>query len=705
VSFGADVSSSLALDSGSWTDSYTYVATYNVTDVNIELANIKVDVSNAYYANGNLQQDYTAVPEFSIDTKNPTVTVNIVDTALSDSDNNSQVTFTFSEVPTGFELGDISTVGGTVSELIQNLGVDPTGRTYTATFTATDGFEGQGAVMIDANKFTDAALNPNETATLDTVNIDTTSPTVTVNQSFSYAENRGAGSVVATIAASDSNGINGFRFGNGTNLSDDGFFTIAPNGQITLTATGLAGAANNFESLPNNFTLGIEARDAAGNWSTAENIVITVTDVNESPIDITLSANNLNENSSIGTVITTLSAIDPDGTGSGFAGPFKYELAAGGADNSLVTIVGNELRVNGSIDFETKPSLEINVKATDAGGMSFTKTLTLTVNDVNDAPIAVADTNSGMEDSVIIGTVAGNDSDADAGSSLTYALASPVAGLTLNADGSYSFDAANAAYQHLADGATLDVVASYIVTDEHLATDSATLTSTLTGSNDAAVISGTVIGTVDEDNAITTTSGTLSASDIDNADNLFQTVAAPTVSLGGYGTYTITADGIWTYTLDNSHAAVTALNDTDELTDTFTVLSADGTSQTVTVTITGSNDAAVISGDVSGAINESDVAQSVNGVLSASDVDSATDFIAQSDVAGNNGFGQFTLDANGAWTYTMDSAHDEFVAGVDYTDSLTVATADGTTQVITVTITGSNDAAVISGTTTGTHFS
>ena len=63
----------------------------------------------------------------------------------------------------------------------------------------------------------------------------------------------------------------------------------------------------------------------------------------------------------------------------------------------------------------------------------------------------------------------------------------PVAGLTLNADGGYSFDAANAAYQHLAEGATTDVVASYTVTDDHGATDTATLTITVTGTNDAPV--------------------------------------------------------------------------------------------------------------------------------------------------------------------------------------------------------------------------
>ena len=68
--------------------------------------------------------------------------------------------------------------------------------------------------------------------------------------------------------------------------------------------------------------------------------------------------------------------------------------------------------------------------------------------------------------------------------------------------------------------------------------------------------------------------------------------------------------------------------------------------------------------------------------------------MAQSDVAGSNGYGKFSIDAAGAWTYTMDGAHDEFVGGADYTDSITVATADGTTQVLTVTMHGTNDAPI-----------
>ena len=58
----------------------------------------------------------------------------------------------------------------------------------------------------------------------------------------------------------------------------------------------------------------------------------------------------------------------------------------------------------------------------------------------------------------------------------------------------------------------------------------------------------------------------------------------------------MTADGVWTYTVDEANSAVQALNVGGTLTDTFTVTTVDGTAQMVTVTIQGTNDAAIISG-------------------------------------------------------------------------------------------------------------
>ncbi|MEI9410665.1 VCBS domain-containing protein, partial [Mesorhizobium salmacidum] len=137
-------------------------------------------------------------------------------------------------------------------------------------------------------------------------------------------------------------------------------------------------------------------------------------------------------------------------------------------------------------------TLTYTIKADDGHTGTDTQTVTITIHGTNDAPVAAADVNSGFEDTTITGSVAGNDSDVDDGAVLTYALDAPVAGLTLNPNGSYSLDAGNAAYQHLAAGATTDVVASYTVTDEHGATSTASLTITVTGVNDAAVLSADV---------------------------------------------------------------------------------------------------------------------------------------------------------------------------------------------------------------------
>ena len=70
---------------------------------------------------------------------------------------------------------------------------------------------------------------------------------------------------------------------------------------------------------------------------------------------------------------------------------------------------------------------------------------------------------------------------------LTYSLNAPVAGLTLNADGSYSFTPAMPPTSTWRRAPRTDVVANYTVTDEHGATRTATLTITLTGTNDAPV--------------------------------------------------------------------------------------------------------------------------------------------------------------------------------------------------------------------------
>jgi hypothetical protein len=108
------------------------------------------------------------------------VKVNIVDGSLSDGDNSSVVTFKFSEAPVGFTASDVVATGGTLSGLTLDLAGDPSGKTYTATFTADDGFTGTGKVSVTSGSYTDVALNVGSGGS-DTVAVDTKNPTVKVN--------------------------------------------------------------------------------------------------------------------------------------------------------------------------------------------------------------------------------------------------------------------------------------------------------------------------------------------------------------------------------------------------------------------------------------------------------------------------------------------------------------------------------------------
>ena len=97
---------------------------------------------------------------------------------------------------------------------------------------------------------------------------------------------------------------------------------------------------------------------------------------------------------------------------------------------------------------------------------------------------------------------------------------------------------------------------------------------------------------------------------------------------------------------------------------------ADGTTTTVTINILGTNDAAVLS---SATVNltETNAAADHGGTLTISDVDSPATFVAAG-TAWRAPTARFTIDAGGHWTYTANSAYDEFVGGTTYTDTFTV---------------------------------
>ncbi|MGL6423927.1 retention module-containing protein, partial [Aeromonas caviae] len=116
---------------------------------------------------------------YSVDTLAPSVVVHIVDDQLTVGET-SDVTFTFSEKVTGFELGDLTVVGGTVTGLTTSDG----GKTWTATFTPDAHFTGTASVTVKENSYTDLAGNKG-TGGSDSAAIDTEAtgaPTVVITE-------------------------------------------------------------------------------------------------------------------------------------------------------------------------------------------------------------------------------------------------------------------------------------------------------------------------------------------------------------------------------------------------------------------------------------------------------------------------------------------------------------------------------------------
>jgi VCBS repeat-containing protein len=199
----------------------------------------------------------------------------------------------------------------------------------------------------------------------------------------------------------------------------------------------------------------------------------------------------------------------------------------------------------------------------------------------NEDPVAGDDAAVVIEGETVIGDVSVNDTDAD-GDTLTYSLADDVDGLTLNSDGTFTFDASDDEYDDLADGETEDVTATINVSDGNGGTTTSTLTITVTGVNDPSVITSDAFFDVDENTAVGTVVFTAEATDIDTDD-----VVA--FSLTGADADLFDIDPV---TGEISVAGPIDFEDDDELDITLnaTDLSGEVTSQDIVVTVNDVDD-------------------------------------------------------------------------------------------------------------------
>nr|WP_244479341.1 cadherin domain-containing protein [Rhizobium sp. Leaf384] len=222
------------------------------------------------------------------------------------------------------------------------------------------------------------------------------------------SENAPANTTVGTFSATDPEG-KALTY----SLTDTagGIFKLSGNKLVTTKAL-------DYEVLKSD-TVTIAVSD--GTNTTTKTFTIDVTDVNEAPVSIALSNATISENAPANTTVGTFSATDPEGK----ALTYSLTDTAGG----IFKLSGNKLVTTKALDYEVLKSDTVTIAVSD-GTNTTTKTFTIDVTDVNEAPLSIALDGSEVAENAKVGTVVGVLSAIDPeGKALNYKLLDTADGL------------------------------------------------------------------------------------------------------------------------------------------------------------------------------------------------------------------------------------------------------------------------------------
>ena len=525
-------------------------------------------------------------------------------------------------------------------------------------------------------------------------------------------------------------------------LSADGSFSYDPTGSSTLQAIPRG------QSTTDTFTY--RANDGHGGTATAT-VTITVTGaVNHPPVanpDSYATSNKLNQNAAGGVLANDT---DPDGdtltvdqlNGVGGAAPLTGTSSKGAA----VT-----LNADGSFTYDPtgSPALQaiphgssttdtFTYEASDGHGGTATATVTITVSGANHPPVAnpdsyTADNNAVLSQNTASGVLA-NDTDADAdklsvdqlngagGTPPLMATTGKGATVTLNADGSFSYDpTGSAALQAIPRGQTATDTFRYRANDGHGGTATATVTITVVGVINHPPVANPDSYAVDNNTKLTVSlasSGVLANDTDPDGDSLTvdqlnpptgPSGAAPFVGTSAKGAaVSLNADGTFSYAPTGS-ATLQAIPRGETTTDTFTYDANDGHGGTaigtVTITVTGAiNHPPVATNDSYAANNNAALTESAAAGVLANDTDLDGDTLSVDQLNGAGGTAPFTattgkgaavtLNADGSFKYdpTGSATLQALPRDTTTSDTFTYRANDGhggtATATVTITVTG-----------------
>jgi len=249
------------------------------------------------------------------------------------------------------------------------------------------------------------------TITVTNVNEAPTSLSLNAN---TVQENLPAGTTVGSFSTTDQDAgdTHSYALVSGTGSTDNGLYVI--NGTTLKTK-----AVFDFEAKPVH-SIRVRVTDSGGLWFEAV-FTIQVIDINEAPSNILLSKNRISEKRPVGTLVGLLSTVDPDAVDSH---TFSLVAGSGDAGNDAFTITENSLLTNAEFDREVKDSYTVRIRATDREGLAFEKAFTITITPYNQPPTDISLSKSSVPENQPVGATVGSFSTTDPNDddTFTYSL-------------------------------------------------------------------------------------------------------------------------------------------------------------------------------------------------------------------------------------------------------------------------------------------
>ena len=640
--------------------------------------------------------------------------VNVLGGTITATDGNSDtLTYSLTGTDTGsFEIdsnGQLKTKTG----VTHSFNFEGATTSYSVTVNVSDSKDDDGnadTVVDDTIAVTINLTDVNDAPTF-------TSPPATAD----FAEN-GTGAIV-DFDATDEDGDEIYFFPRFGSNDDSGLFTTTPTGELRFFNPP------NFErprdrGIDNTYVVTVLIEDnGSPRMGASHEITVTVTDMNDAPAITTAATTaSVAENS---TAVLTLAASDEDASDTQ---TWSVEAAADGSFFEITQ--GGALSFTNAPDFEDKQDADtdnvyvVTVKVTDNGSpttMSDTHTVTVTVTNVNEAPVITTDSGvSSIFDiaentatTAVIKTFEATD--VDAGSVLTWSLEGADAGdftITKNADGHGELKFRNVPNFEMPADAGTDNVYNFTVRVRDNGTpgrsDTIPVGVTVTGVNEAPDITTAVTTASVAENS--TAVLTLAASDVDATTTFTWSVEA--ADDGSF--FEITQGGALSFRsapdFENKQDANTdnVYEVTVKVTDNGSPTTMSDT-HTVTVTVGNVNEAPEITTDsttyTAFSVDENTATSVVINTYEATDVDANS--VLTWSLEGNDA-GDFTITKNaeghGELKFANVPNHEMPVdAGTDNVYDVTVKVRDNhsgqlsDTLNVVVTVDDVNEAPVVSG--------